>query len=293
MQGSHFKGCQFTVLNFLETGHAKMGTICQFEWRKMLRQKSSYLFLVLWTFVLLLIFLLVKGSPVTADYTNITGTAVNLLLYLLPLFMLITGSFSIATEIENGQWRLLNTYPVTAFSYLSGKLIGQLIAQSVVFTLSFGISLLLGLLFQVNVSLKWVLAIYLFSILLQAVFLVVGVAAGAFAKTRWQALSVSVSLWFIFIMIWPTLLISVLNLVPYQLLSPVLHVAMALNPAELLRVVFVVQMGGGAVFGQSYDVLVTFIKKDFALFIIIFYMIFISTLFIRIASWRLERRRGV
>ncbi len=270
-----------------------MGTICQFEWRKILRQKSSYLFLVLWTFVLLLIFLLVKGSPVTADYTNITGTAVNLLLYLLPLFMLITGSFAIATEMENGQWRLLNTYPVTALSYLSGKLIGQLIAQTVVFTLSFGISLLLGLLFQVSVSLKWVLAIYLFSILLQAVFLVVGVMAGSFAKTRWQALSASVSLWFVLIMIWPTLLISVLNLVPYQLLSPVLHVATALNPAELLRVVFVVQMGGGAVFGQAYDILVTFIKNDYALYIILFYMIFISTLFIWLASWRLERRRGV
>ncbi|MBB6447338.1 ABC transporter permease [Bacillus benzoevorans] len=269
-----------------------MGTICQFEWRKMLRQKSSYLFLVLWTFVLLLIFLLVKGSPVTADYTNITGTAVNLLLYLLPLFMLITGSFAIAAEMENGQWKLLNTYPVTALSYLSGKLIGQLIAQTVVFTLSFGISLLAGLVFQVSVSMKWVLAIYLFSILLQSVFLVIGVTAGAFAKTRWQALSVSVVIWFVFIMIWPTLLISVLNLVPYQLLSPVIHVATVLNPAELLRVVFVVQMGGGAVFGQAYDVLVTFIKKDYALYILLFYMIFISTLFIWLASWRLERRRA-
>lgn len=259
----------------------------------MLRQKSSYLFLVLWTFVLLLIFLLVKGSPVTADYTNITGTAVNLLLYLLPLFMLITGSFAIAAEMENGQWRLLNTYPVSALSYLSGKLAGQLIAQTVVFTLSFGISLLLGLVFQISVSLKWVLAIYLFSILLQAVFLVVGITAGAYAKTRWQALSFSVVIWFVFIMIWPTLLISVLNLVPYQLLSPVIHTATALNPAELLRVVFVVHMGGGAVFGQAYDPLVTFIKKEYALYILLAYMILISTLFIWLASRRLERRRAL
>lgn len=258
----------------------------------MLRQKSSYLFLVLWTFVLLLIFLLVKGSPVTADYTNITGTAVNLLLYLLPLFMLITGSFAVATEMESGQWRLLNTYPVTALSYLSGKLLGQCIAQTVIFTLSFGISLLLGLLFQVNLSLKWVLSIYFFSILLQAVFLVVGVTAGSFAKTRWQALSASVSLWFVLIMIWPTLLISVLNLVPYQLLSPILHVVTALNPAELVRVVFVVQMGGGAVFGQVYDVLITFLQKDYALIVILLYMMMMSILFVLFASWRLERRRG-
>lgn len=256
-----------------------------------MRQKSSYLFLVLWTFVLLLIFLLIKSTPATADYTNITGTAVNLLLYLLPLFMLITGSFAIATEMENGQWRLLNTYPITALSYLSGKLFGQLIAQSVVFTLSFGISLLLGLIFQIQVSLKWVMAIYLFSILLQATFLVIGVVTGSFARSRWQALSVSVVIWFLFIMIWPTLLISVLNLLPYQFLSPIIHVATALNPAELLRVVFVVQMGGGAVFGQAYDILITFIKKDSAVFILLFYIMMISTLSIWFASWRMGRRR--
>lgn len=270
-----------------------MLTICRFEWRTTLRQKTSYLFLFLWTFVLLLIFLLVKSSPAVTSYTNITGAAVNILLYLLPLFMLIIGSFAVAAEKENGQWQLLTTYPISAFSYLIGKLLGQLIAQTAVLTLSFGISLLLALFFQIYLSLKWVAAAYLFALFLQSIFLVIGIAGGSFAKGRWQALSISVVIWFILIMIWPTALISLLNLIPYPLISPALHVLLWLNPAELLRVVFVVQMGGGSVFGQVYDVLVTFLKKDIVMIILVLYILLFSGIVLFLSAWRLERRRAL
>lgn len=241
---------------------------------------------------MLLIFLLVRNSPSITSYTNITGAAVNILLYLLPLFMLINGSFTVAAEKENGQWKLLTTYPISAFSYLIGKLFGQILAQTVVFTLSFGISLSLALLFQINLDLKWVLAIYFFALLLQATFLVIGITAGSLTKGRWHALSISVAIWFVLIMIWPTVLISILNLVPYPLISPILHVLLFLNPAELLRVVFVIQMGGGSVFGQVYDVLVSFFKMEASFIALILYLFLFSSLFLFFSSWKLERRKA-
>ncbi|WP_071396156.1 ABC transporter permease [Bacillus tuaregi] len=270
-----------------------MWTIGRFEWRMTLRQKTSYVFLFLWTFVLLLIFMLVKNSPAVTSYTNITGAAVNLLLYLLPLFMLIIGSFAVASEKENGQWKLLTTYPISSFSFLVGKTLGQLMAQTIIFTLSFGISLTLALVFQISIGLKWILAVYVFALLLLAVFLVIGVVMGSFSKSRWQALAGSVAIWFVLIMIWPTALISVLNLVPYTMISPVMHGLLWVNPAELLRVVFVVQMDGGSVFGQAYDMLVTFLKKDMAVPILILYLLLFSGLLLFLSAWRLERRKAL
>ncbi|WP_394237794.1 ABC transporter permease [Niallia oryzisoli] len=269
-----------------------MWTIGRFEWRITLRQKTSYVFLLLWTFVLLLIFMLVKSSPAITSYTNITGAAVNLLLYLLPLFMLIIGSFAVAAERENGQWRLLTTYPISSLSFLTGKLFGQLFAQSILFTLSFGISLSLALIFQINIELKWIMAVYVFALLLLAVFLVIGIVLGSFSKGRWQALAGAVAIWFVMIMIWPTALISVLNLVPYPMISPLLQGLLWVNPAELLRVVFVVQMDGGSVFGQAYDKLVTFLRKDMAVLILAIYLVLFSGVLLFLSSWRLERSKG-
>lgn len=269
-----------------------MLTICRFEWRSMLRQKTSYLFLLLWTFVMFLLFLLVKNAPTVSSYTNITGAAVNILLYLLPLFMLIVGSFTIATEKENGQWLLLTTYPISAFSYLTGKLLGQIYAQTILFTLSFGVSLGMALMFQISLIMKWILLVYLFSLLLQSIFLVLGIVVGSFTYGRWQALLISVAIWFLLIMIWPTVLISLLNLIPYTMISPIFHVLLFLNPAELLRVFFVVQMGGASIFGQVYDVLVTFLKKDAAVIILILYLIGLSTSFLLFSSWIMERRKA-
>lgn len=257
----------------------------------MLRQKTSYVFLFLWGIVMLFIFLLVKNSPAVTSYTNITGAAFNILLYLLPLFMLIVGSFAIAGEKENGQWQLLSTYPISAFSYLTGKLCGQLIAQTVIFTLSFGSSLTIALFFQISLSLKWVLTLYIFSLLLQSIFLVIGIVVGSFTKGRWQALSLSIAIWFLLIMMWPTALISILNLMPYKMISPILHVLLFLNPAELLRVFFVVRMDGGSVFGQVYDVLASSLKVDFTIILLVIYFFVLFYFFLYLSAWRMERRR--
>lgn len=268
-----------------------MWNIWYSEWRMTIRQRSSYMLVLLWVGVLSLIFLLERNTPALTGYTNMTGTIANLVLYIVPLFMLISGSFTIANEMENGQWRLLCTYPLSTSSYLLGKLAGQFTAQAVVFTLSFGTSLAVGLISGSVLSVKWVLALYIFAISLIFFFLVIGLALGVFVATRWQALTLSVGVWFFLIMIWPSALIAILGLVPYPMIVPLLKIALFCNPAELLRIVFVVQLGGGAVFGQSYDGLVTFLQKGAAWGILGLYVfIYTSFLFI-LSAWKLERRK--
>jgi Cu-processing system permease protein len=243
-----------------------------FEWKTMTRQRSYYSFFILWVIVFSLLFLLQKHNPGISGFTNVTGTIVNILLYLLPLFMMMTGSFSIANEMENGQWHLLSTYPVSVPAYLFGKFFGLITTQSAVFTLSFGISMAIGLMGGIPLQVNWLLLIYCFSLMLIIVFLFLGMTIGSIVKTRWQAFTISVAVWFFMIMIWPTALITVLGLVPYPMIQPLMKAAMFLNPAEFLRIFFIVHWDSGSIFGQSYDSLVSLFQSEAGWVVLVLYI---------------------
>ncbi|BBW96437.1 ABC transporter permease subunit [Geobacillus sp. FSL W8-0032] len=269
-----------------------MKTIARLEWRLVMRQHSSYGFILLWVVVLSLLFFIARDTIDFAGYTNMTATTANMMLYLLPLFMLISGSFTIASEIENGQWRLLRTYPLSPAAYIAGKWLGQWFGQMILFTLSFGLSLMFSLSTGVALPMKWIIVLYRFSSALIAFFLMIGLAVGSFVSTRWQALIVSVSIWFLFVMIWPTMLIAVLNVVPYPFIAPLLKSVTLLNPAEVVRVAFVVQMGGSAVFGQVYDHLLGQWQKPFGFILLVYATIYGSAIWL-IAATQLARRRSI
>lgn len=268
-----------------------MWNIWQSELYMTVRQRSYYSFLILWIMVWSLLFLLQSSAPSLTGYTNMTGTVVNVSLYIIPLFMLIIGSFSIANEMENGQWRLLNTYPLFTMSYVLGKIGGQFTAQAIVFTFSYGISLAIGLISGNGFSGEWLLPIYVFSITLIFLFLVLGITIGCIVSTRWQALSISIIIWFFFIMIWPTMLIGILGFVPYTWIAPLLQMILLVNPAEFVRVFFVISLDGGAVFGQSYDSLVAFLSPPFGPVYYVLYVLGFLALMSLLSMYMLEWRR--
>ncbi|MEW9052593.1 MAG: ABC transporter permease subunit [Neobacillus sp.] len=268
-----------------------MWNIWRYELRVTVRQRSYYSFLLLWIAVLSLLFLLQASAPSLTGYTNLTGTVVNIALYIIPLFMLIIGSFSITNEMENGQWRLLTTYPLFSLAYIIGKIGGQFTAQVIVFTFSYGISLSLGLLMGNSFSSEWLFSIYFFSIGLIFFFLVFGITVGCSTSTRWQALSISVMIWFFLILIWPTALISILGLVPYTWIFPLMKFGLFANPAEFLRVAFVISLDGGAVFGQAYDPLMRFLDSSSGVLVNILYFIGFMTVMLLVSVCMLEWRK--
>ncbi|MBE7105445.1 ABC transporter permease [Bacillus cereus] len=268
-----------------------MWNILYSEWRSAVRSKSAYTFLLLWITMFSLIFVMERNTPALAGYTNVTGTMVNLILYIVPLLMLIIGAFSIAGEVENGKWRLLCTYPLKSTSYVIGKTIGQFIAQTAIFSMSFGVSIIIGLLSGSNFDMFWILATYIFSVLLIFLFLLLGITIGSFSITRWQALAMSIVVWFLLIMMWPTALISILNFVPYTMIAPLIKMLLFCNPAELLRIIFVIQLGGGAIFGQAYDQLIMFLQSNAVILVLLIYGIIYTTIFLFVAGWQMERRR--
>jgi Cu-processing system permease protein len=268
-----------------------MLTIWRSEITMAFRQRSYYSFILLWVAILSLLFMLQGNSPSVSEYTNVTGTVMNLLLYIIPLFMLINGSFSIANEMENGQFRLLSTYPLSTIKYLIGKVFGQFTSQILIFTLSYGISMVIGLTTGVSMGLKWILSLYFFGCSLLFFFLLIGILIGSFTTSRWQSLSYSVFVWFFLIMLWPTALISLLNFVPYPLIGGVLKCVLFINPAEFIRFIFVVKLNGGSIFGQPYDSLVTFYQYWLSWAVLIYYTFIFLFLSIVIADLNLNRRR--
>lgn len=261
------------------------------EWKAMTRQHSYYPLLLLWVIVFSLLFLLEKNNDSISGYTNISGTIVNIILYLLPLFMMIISSFSITNEMENGQWELLSTYPLSIPAYYFGKFTGLFTAQVVVFTFSFGLSIGIGLGVGVNLSLYWLLSIYIFSLLLIFIFLSIGILLGSLAKTRWKALTISIALWFFLILIWPIALITILSLVPYPLIDSLMKLAILFNPAEFLRLFLIIQWDGGAVFGQDYDSLVQLFQSNTGWIILAIYLAAYVLILFTLSVLFLKRRR--
>jgi Cu-processing system permease protein len=242
------------------------------EWKMSIRQKSFYLFAGLFLFIMMFMFLIQKNIDGLGGYTNITATAFNVLLYSLPLIVMLLGAFSITEEQESGRFALLLTYPFKMKSYMIGKFLGQYLTHLIIITFSFGCYSALSFLFKAGSSINGIILIYLFSIFVTASFLAIGILIGGLSSTRWQAMMIVIALWFIFIMIWPIVLIGLLSFLHFDLVKPLILGLTMLNPAELLRVFFVIQFNGGSIFGQQFYKIIDFLTGPASFIYLVIYL---------------------
>lgn len=258
-----------------------MFTIAKREVKLGFRNTWTYSFLILFTIFTIAILLLQAGITSNQGYTDITGTVINMTLYLLPLTTLLLGGFSVTAEKEDGQWGLLATYPITSYTFLWGKWIGLAIILLTMIFFSFGLAGILIVLFGQKLSVHTLIFFLLFSTVLALIYLSIALFIGSIAKNRWQSLIGGITIWFLTIIIWPLLMISTLSHLPsYQLIQPTLQVLTLLNPAEFVRIFFIMKMGAGSAFGANYYVWITWATSHLGL--LIFLGLFISWIFILI-----------
>ncbi len=125
-----------------------------------------------------------------------------------------------------------------------------------------------------------------FSVLLALTYLSIAFLIGALSKNRWQALIGAIAVWFITIVIWPLLMISLLTQLPsYKLVQPTLQVLTILNPAEFIRVFSMMRLGAGSAFGADYDALITWALSNNGLIIFIIMLIIYVFVTLFISSW--------
>lgn len=246
-------------------------TVAKREIQLGFRSAWTYSFLVLLTIFTIAILLLQSSVTDVQAYTDVTGTIMNMTLYLLPLITLLLGGLSTAAEKEDGQWQLLSTYPLTLYRFLWGKWIGLSVILLTMLFFSFGLAGLITILFKQNLAFSALLFLWTFSVILSLIYLSIALFIGALAKNRWQALIFGITIWFISIIIWPLLMISILSQLPsYNFIQPTLQVLTILNPAEFVRVFSIMRIGAGAAFGAPYDSWITWATSDFGIWLFFF-----------------------
>lgn len=263
-----------------------MLTVFQRELKLGFRNSWTYSFLILFSIFTGAILLLHSSVSSIEGYTNMTGTLMNMTLYLLPLITLLLGSFSITAEKEDGHWGLLATYPLSSVSFFFGKWLGLAIILTTIIFFSFGIS---GILISIGgqaMNTETFIFFLVFSVLLALTYLSIAFLIGALSKNRWQALIGAIAVWFITIVIWPLLMISLLTQLPsYKLVQPTLQVLTILNPAEFIRVFSMMRLGAGSAFGADYDALITWALSNNGLIIFIIMLIIYMFVTLFISSW--------
>ncbi|TCT26333.1 Cu-processing system permease protein [Melghiribacillus thermohalophilus] len=267
-------------------------TIMKNEIKLGFRNPWAYSFLAIFTLVSLSL-LFIQSGPISDlnQYTKTTGTFMNLILYLLPLMTLLLGALSITSEKEDGRWNLLSTYPLSSFAFIAGKYAGMFIVLSVIISFGFGLSGLISAFMGQGLSFYTVLWIFIFSILLILLFLGMAVWIGAVSKNRWQALTISVGIWFLLVLAWPILLIAGLSQLPYASIQPTLEILIFFNPAELVRIFVTLYMGGGHIFGpEYYQWIEWFHKPAGALFFMLVCMVWVLGS-VGLTIWKWERNR--
>ncbi|WP_235612298.1 ABC transporter permease [Metalysinibacillus jejuensis] len=226
------------------------------EWKQMLRSRWMQMVGVLFTFVFTAIVVIQQMAlPETEGFSRQTASFLNLLLFLLPLFILTIGSMSVASDIESRWLSLLKTYPLTMRHYILGKFIATVFAFFLIVIAAFSVVLLLGG-FLGGVTLPpvfifiTVASIFIFSAL--------SVVVGVIAKTRLYALAVALIIWSLLLLLISYALMAIGTVVAGHVLQKITVVVIHLNPVEWLRFGYLLFAEQASVLGPSYFDLIAF-----------------------------------
>lgn len=229
------------------------------EIRTGFRNPWAHSFLALFALFMIAL-LLINSQGYVRGYSGVTGTMLNLVLYLLPLMTLMLGSFSLTGEKEDGGWELLSTYPLTTGAYLIGKYLGLAVVLLAITAFGFGLAGVVGWAAGGGFGFRTYGVLLAFSLCVALLYLGLSQLVGTLARNRWQALTISAAVWFFTVMAWPALLIAVLGMLPYPWIKPGVSVLTLLNPAELARLFAVIKLGGGSMLGADYTDWVSWIR---------------------------------
>lgn len=184
-------------------------------------------------------------------FNRVTASLLNLVLYLLPLISLVMGAATIAGEKESGSLHVLLTQPLNKISVITGKFIGLSLSLTATILIGFGGA---GLVMAWKTGLLNVedyLIFVLLSIVLALVFLSMAVLISVVSTKRAQALGLAIFVWFIMILVYDFLAIGVASMQQVTVVIPLLLALLLLNPADMVRVLVILQLGGEATFGPT------------------------------------------
>ena len=153
---------------------------------------------------------------------------VQMSIYLVSLFALLAGVSS--SQGEHSEWQLMFAQPVPRASYPIAKFIAYLSIFAVVLLLIFVPALF------ASARAQTIAVLYFQTLLLAAVFLALGLAAGFFAHDRAHALIIGVSAW-LFLLVGVDLIgLTAARIEAIQKIPDLWVAALMLNPLDAFRI---------------------------------------------------------
>lgn len=228
----------------------------QLEWKQMLRSRWMQLVGALFTFMFVAVVVIQQMAlPDSSGFTRQTASFLNILLFLLPLFILTIGSMAVASDVESGWFSLLRTYPLTILQYVVGKFVAIVLAFTVVVIFALGIVFMLGGLLG---GVKFPVIFILLTVLIIKIFSSLSVLIGVLAKTRLYALALSLVIWSFFLLLLSYGLMAIGTVVAGHVLQKLTIIHLHVNPAEWLRFGYFLFSGQSSVLGPSFYQLTSF-----------------------------------
>lgn len=239
-------------------------TVAEKELLEAMRSKWLSTFTIVFALLALLISFFGLSSLGVGGYqgfNRVTASLLNLVLYLLPLIALVMGSSAVVGEKESGSLHVLLTQPVSKSEVIIGKFLGLSLALLASILTGFGgagvvIAWKIG-----TINIMDYLIFVLLSIILAFIFLSIALLISVISKKRAQALGFGIFIWFLMILVYDFLAIGVVSLQKVSVIIPLLFLLLLANPADMVRVLVILQLGGEETFGPTLAVLTRLISK--------------------------------
>lgn len=184
-------------------------------------------------------------------FNRVTASLLNLVLYLLPLIALIIGSSTLAGEKEAGSLHVLLTQPVNKSEVVLGKFLGLALALTATILAGFGGA---GVVIAWKTGTLNIFDYFVFvtlSIVLALVFLSISLFISVITSRRSQAMAFAILVWFFMVLVYDFLAIGVAALQQVTVIIPLLLSLLLANPADIVRVLVILQLGGEETFGPT------------------------------------------
>jgi Cu-processing system permease protein len=179
-----------------------------------------------------------------------------MVLYVVPLVALVTGTLSFTSKKSAGE--LLFSQPVTCGEILLGKFFGLFASILTATLVGFGLA---GAVIAANAGAEGSLrypAFVAFSLLLALIFLSLSAFISAICRRKSKALGAALFVWFFFVLFYDLLVIGLTFLFKERTANAFIFGSLFGNPVDMVRVASLMMLNGKDIFGAGGATLLRF-----------------------------------
>lgn len=211
--------------------------------------RSRWLFLFSGVFLILSLGIAYFGPGGMQDFGRTTASLLQLVLFLVPLFALVSGSLSLAGSRES--LSLFLAQPLTRREVFLGKYLGLAFAITLGLLIGLGAAGIVLAFYAGAEGLGPFATLALLSLFLAWSFLSISFFSSVLFLEKNRAIGFALFLWFDFVVFYDLVLIGLITGfegIPYK---PVLLTMLFLNPVDLVRTLVLLAVGLSALLGPT------------------------------------------